>query len=82
MINISNETTSTIAMMVLFLGFVGSIFNPIAQFAEIFAELISTQANVEKLFMLIDTKPELVDSSEVIKSMVAYLTIKQKISNR
>mgnify|MGYP000260141674 FL=1 len=67
MINISNETTSTIAMMVLFLGFVGSIFNPIAQFAEIFAELISTQANVEKLFMLIDTKPELVDSSEVIK---------------
>ena len=67
MINISNETTSTIAMMVLFLGFVGSIFNPIAQFAEIFAELISTQVNVEKLFMLIDTKPELVDSSEVIK---------------
>ena len=38
LINISNETTSSIAMMVLFLGFVGSIFNPIAQFAEIFAE--------------------------------------------
>ena len=67
MINISNETTSTIAMMVLFLGFVGSIFNPISQFAEIFAELISTQANVEKLFMLIDTKPELVDKPEVIE---------------
>lgn len=67
LINISNETTSSIAMMVLFLGFVGSIFNPIAQFAEIFAELISTQANVEKLFMLIDTKPELVDKSEVIE---------------
>ena len=66
LINISNETTSSIAMMVLFLGFVGSIFNPIAQFAEIFAELISTQANVEKLFMLIDTKPELVDKPEVI----------------
>ena len=67
LINISNETTSSIAMMVLFLGFVGSIFNPIAQFAEIFAELISTQANVEKLFMLIDTKPELVDKPEVIE---------------
>lgn len=65
-INISNENTSAIAMMVLFLGFVGSVFNPISQFAEIFAELISTQANVEKLFMLIDTKPELVDSPEVI----------------
>ena len=67
LINISNETTSSIAMMVLFLGFVGSIFNPIAQFAEIFAELISTQANVEKLFMLIDTKPELVDKPKVIE---------------
>ena len=67
LINISNQTTSTIAMMVLFLGFVGSIFNPISQFAEIFAELISTQANVEKLFMLIDTKPELVDRPEVIE---------------
>ena len=67
LINISNETTSSIAMMVLFLGFVGSIFNPIAQFAEIFAELISTQANVEKLFMLINTKPELVDKPEVIE---------------
>lgn len=66
-INISTENTSTIAMMVLFLGFVGSVFNPISQFAEIFAELISTQANVEKLFMLIDTKPELVDTPEVIK---------------
>ena len=67
LINISTETTSSIAMMVLFLGFVGSIFNPISQFAEIFAELISTQANVEKLFMLIDTKPELVDKPEVIQ---------------
>ena len=67
LINISSETTSSIAMMVLFLGFVGSIFNPIAQFAEIFAELISTQANVEKLFMLIDTKPELVDKPEVVE---------------
>ena len=67
LINISTETTSSIAMMVLFLGFVGSIFNPISQFAEIFAELISTQANVEKLFMLIDTKPELIDKPEVIQ---------------
>ena len=67
LLDIDDGTTSTIAMMVLFLGFVGSIFNPISQFAEIFAELISTQANVEKLFMLIDTKPELVDKPEVIE---------------
>ena len=52
-------------------GKVNAFFNPsinvLSAITTAFAELISTQANVEKLFMLIDTKPELVDSSEVIK---------------
>ncbi len=65
-----NENTSIVidaAMLVLFINFVSHIYNPIRQFAEIFADLMGTQASVEKLFMLIDTKPTLVDTPSVIK---------------
>ncbi|MFA7111386.1 MAG: ABC transporter ATP-binding protein, partial [Bacilli bacterium] len=63
----SDSTTYDTALLVLFIGFVGSIYNPIASFSEIFSDLIGTQASVEKLFSLIDTKPTLVDSKEVIE---------------
>ncbi len=65
-LGIDNEVIFTTATLVLFIGFVGQVYNPIQQFTEIFSEIIQTQANVEKLFSLIDTKPELVDSPEVI----------------
>lgn len=66
-LGISNETTSTVALIVLFIGFVGSVYNPIQSLAEIFSDLMGTQASVEKIFLLIDKEPDLVDSPEVIE---------------
>jgi ATP-binding cassette subfamily B protein len=62
-----NTTIFNTATLVLFLGFVGQIYNPIQEFADIFSELMATQASVEKLFSLIETKPQLVDKPEVIE---------------
>ncbi len=67
MFEIDGEKVVNAAMLVLFINFVAHIYNPIRQFAEIFADLMGTQASVEKLFMLIDTKPTLVDTPEVIE---------------
>ncbi len=66
LMNIQSATVSGAALLVLFIQFVSHIYNPIRQFAEIFSDLMATQASVEKLFLLIDTKPTLVDSKEVI----------------
>lgn len=63
----SNALIFNTATLVLFIGFVGQIYNPIQELAEIFSELMATQASVEKLFSLIDAKPELQDSKEVIE---------------
>ena len=57
----------TIATLVLFIGFVGSIYNPLSEFSELFAEFVSTQASIEKLMSLINTKPTLKDTPEVIE---------------
>lgn len=66
LMNINLEGTTEAAMLILFITFVNNIYNPIRQFAEIFSDLMSTQASVEKLFSLIETKPTLVDTPEVI----------------
>lgn len=55
-----------VSILVLFIGFVSSIYNPIQEFAEIFGDVMATQANVEKVLSLIETKPQIVDSEEVI----------------
>lgn len=61
-----DQTTYNIATLILFLGFVSSIYNPIADLSDIISDLMATQASVEKLFGLINTKPTLVDTPEVI----------------
>ena len=66
-LGIHSDTLTDSAMLILFINFVSNIYNPIQQFAEVFTELMSTQASVEKLFSLIDTKPELEDTKEVIE---------------
>lgn len=65
-LGIKSDTLTSAALLVLFIQFVSHIYNPIRQFAEIFSDLMATQASVEKLFMLINTKPTLVDTPEVI----------------
>ena len=57
----------SIATLVLFIGFVGSIYNPLSQFSELFADFVATQANIEKIISLIETKPTITDTSEVIE---------------
>ena len=66
-LGIHRDTLTDAAMLILFINFVSNIYNPIQQFAEIFSDLMSTQASVEKLFSLIDTEPELKDTPEVIE---------------
>jgi len=66
-LGVQDKDTYTIATLILFLGFVGSIYNPIQELSDIISDLMATQASVEKLFSLINTKPSLVDSKEVIE---------------
>ncbi len=66
-LGIHSDTLTDAAMLILFINFVSNIYNPIQQFAEIFSDLMATQASVEKLFSLIDTEPELKDTPEVIE---------------
>lgn len=56
-----------IALLAVFLGFVGSIYNPIMESAELLADMISTQASCEKLLSLIEAKPQIQDTPEVVE---------------
>ncbi|NCA96977.1 MAG: ABC transporter ATP-binding protein [Bacteroidia bacterium] len=60
------STVSGVATLVLFIGFVTQIYNPIQEFSEVSSEFIATQASVEKVLSLIETKLEIVDRPEVI----------------
>ncbi len=56
-----------IGVLVVFISYVGQIFEPINQIARIFSELQSAQASAERVISLIDTAPSIVDSDEVIE---------------
>ncbi|MDR0934873.1 MAG: ABC transporter ATP-binding protein/permease [Erysipelotrichaceae bacterium] len=64
--NLRVDATS-IALFTTFIAFVSSIYNPIQDFSETFSEFMSTQASVEKVLQLINAKPEIVDTPEVIE---------------
>jgi len=55
-----------VALLIIFIGFIGSIYNPIQEFADIFGEIMETQASVEKVMSIINTTPAIVDRDEVI----------------
>ncbi|HMM00359.1 MAG TPA: ABC transporter ATP-binding protein [Bacilli bacterium] len=55
-----------VGLLTIFLGFVGSIYNPIQEGAELFAEVMATQASAEKVLSLIDEQPVIVDKEEVL----------------
>ncbi len=61
------EDTRGVATLILFIGFVGQIYNPIRDFSEVSNEFIATQASVEKVISLIETEPEIVDREDVIE---------------
>lgn len=50
-----------------FISYAISIFEPIQQLAKNISEFIATQANIERVFGLLEKTPDIVDSEEVIK---------------
>jgi ATP-binding cassette subfamily B protein len=51
----------------VFITYAISIFEPIQQIARVFADFVSTQANIERVTGLIETKPDITDTPEVIE---------------
>lgn len=54
------------ALVVLFLSFVGSIYDPISSIAEVMTEFMAAQAGAEKVMGLLKETIEIMDSEEVI----------------
>ncbi len=51
----------------VFITYAISIFEPIQQIARVFADFVSTQANIERVIGLIETEPDITDTKEVIE---------------
>ncbi|MCH4201446.1 MAG: ABC transporter ATP-binding protein/permease [Bacilli bacterium] len=60
------QGVADVGLLTIFLGFVGSIYNPIQEGAELFAEVMATQASAEKVLSLIDEQPVIVDREDVL----------------
>lgn len=76
---LADGTTLDVALLILFIGFISSIYNPIAEFSEMFGEIMNAQVSVEKIISLIDTVPDIEDKNEVVEK---YGTIfKPKVEN-
>ncbi len=70
LVNGSNEVLKgsiEVGVLVVFVSYVGQIFEPINQIARIFSEVQSAQASAERVMSLITTKPSIVDTPEVIE---------------
>jgi len=50
-----------------FITYAIGIFEPIQQIARVFADFVSTQANIERVTGLLDTEPQITDTPEVIE---------------
>ncbi len=70
LVNGSNEVIKgaiEIGTLAVFISYVTQIFEPINQMARIFSEVQSAQASGERVMSLIDAKPTIVDTPEVIE---------------
>ncbi len=59
------DTASLIATVVLFVGFVNSIYSPLQSLSETFNDFISAQAGAEKVGQILDETPAIRDTKEV-----------------
>ena len=57
----------TAGTLVAFISYCTQIFDPIQQLANILAEMLGSQASAERVITLMDTKPDIVDSEEIVK---------------
>jgi ABC-type multidrug transport system fused ATPase/permease subunit len=60
----------TVGIIVSFLVYVRRFFQPIQQLAQLYAQLQSAVAGAERIFELIDTKPDLVDLPSAVEMPV------------
>jgi ATP-binding cassette subfamily B protein len=58
--------TIDVAVMYIFVAYIGSFFDPIMQLANILARFQQAQASAERLMSLIETEPDIWDTDEVI----------------
>jgi ATP-binding cassette subfamily B protein len=63
---LANTIIYDVSIFVLFIGFVSALYTPIQEFVDLFTELMSSQSSVEKILSLIETKPQINDTPEVI----------------
>lgn len=56
----------TYGTLVLFVNYTVQFFHPVRELARVFAELQSAQASAERVFSMIETDVDIVDSSEVV----------------
>lgn len=59
--------TMEFGTMSAFITYAISIFEPIQQIARVFADFVSTQANIERVTGLLEKEPEITDTPEVIE---------------
>lgn len=62
----------------VFISYAVTIFEPIQQLARLLSELISCQANIERVTDLLEQKPNVVDREEVIKQYGDAFTAKKE----
>ena len=65
-LHLRSDVTGSIAIFTFFISCCSSIYTPITQFTDLFSEFMSTQASVEKVLSLINTKPQIVDREDVV----------------
>ncbi|MDR3122764.1 MAG: ABC transporter ATP-binding protein/permease [Treponema sp.] len=56
-----------LSILAIFIQYAGGFFDPIQNIANILTELVSTQANVERVNGLLEQTPDIVDKPEVIE---------------
>ncbi len=78
LIGSSEEEATTIATVVMFVGFVGQIYNPIQRLSEIFSDFMANQAGAEKVAQLLDAPLSVKDSPEVIEKYGTVLAPKEE----
>lgn len=68
----------TAATVVLFLTFVRNIYDPLSGLAENMSEFMAAQAGAEKVVQLLEARPQIVDSPEVIAKYGSLLEPKKE----
>lgn len=65
-LTLKNQNIVDMALIVVFVGFVQAIYDPLQSLSDTFSDFMSTQAGAEKVMQLLEAKPEIVDRPEVI----------------